>query len=1469
MEYHDPSGVFPLISRDIAARLPLRNLNWQSRTRPLRQIRSLHVEFVPDKDTTSSLRPSISRTDSNTNGVSSLDIVRSGADAQKAAPKERRHQIPGLKTSPYLKIYVLRCDDKEGYKDSERQRIREWIKENALAEARRDSHDACEWLIIHVVIPDTVAASEPRWRESSSKDSEELKERSKGGKWPGKGNRTVFDRLRSDFNEHGKSAQDRIAQIRLVKGNLPPDLLPTPPVADTLQESNQERENAWHDLVGKFKSLILGPFDLRVRQYEADIAEQEARRSIPGWNFCTFFIHKEGLAKALESIGLVEDALAIYDELSLDLETVLREIAAGKAKGTATSFAHYTEDVIDRITRLPKEDIDSNASDIKAERVDVSATVFGKDYRELIVRSTISVFDFFCYIFFRQKTLLLRIANARSARVELGINGKDTGEDLVLTSEVCWRASTFIHNNARVLRRDLTNRYAVTSCLVTCFMAFIDSSCRQNSIDSKSASPADIEGLVCSWTYSLAGLVLEETAAPVLLDITKAKKVPKAEVVNGGLKRSVFDSVTGANVYPQRTTSLSGPTPSSAESQRPQSAYIALEEGAAPVTRQPATDNLKPEGVPGQAELATYRAEIILMRRRMLEQLAERKGWRSGWASVWAGGFSEISDISPEGSGEESATNDAKHNEQSWMLSQALHAALEAEQNFQSTYEILTNLAIRHYFAATHSKPTDSLMGDLALLKSQQLDYSTASAYFEYFLPRITTDGWNVMEIEALKTYAKCLKELNRKEDHVRTVLTILDKICARKLETQKAPTQIADGLETYTGFPMTIQGIMAELILYSEDLQNEIDVSADKYFTNIRLHREVLHPEDSDGFKLRLSLQHLMEDDLNLDEISVRLVHFEDSFQEIVVASDSSVALRPGLNELELSAAVVAFGPFFIDKIVLKAKRLRFVHHQAQPKVNPPTTEIANFGNPPIYSRATPVPYVYLYPGENALNAIVEQSRKIYVEKARQLQVVLKAGWNDIESIELRVRPTLAGLRLHLADATFSGIDLRDRGGNPGQLSLGHLNPYADAVVSIPYTLEQVKKDITIRLEIQYKTPKGDFRFQRLATFPNTLPLDVDVHDTFHLDRLFSDFMVRTTERTPILVLDANLKESAAYAVRSPPQLPLPLAVYNAQPLRLIHQITRKEGQIVKVSKENAALAMVIRYQSFEELISQRLKDAFVEDLSSSNWARIASLLVPFLADQSQKLVDSTEIERSSLLGEAKVPSFEAIGWPEIIATLPADTQSGLGDWLQKWHSDHTFLAIEHEAKNEAVSREMVLCVDVPSVDVVFSASLELPDTGNHSHRGAQIVAFGEPVSAVLRIRHTGSWGSKRQIEPHAVPKFVCDVQADSGIWLVGGQRRCHFTPRDGDEHTFSVIIVPLRLGSHPLPLVDIQVESPEGEEESTPTRPSDVSCETHYETAGRIVHIVRDSKISKILIEESPATVALPPSRPGTAST
>lgn len=462
VEYHDPDGIFPLLVPSLSSRLPLKNLHWKSPFRPLRSIDSLHVDFVPSRATSSAqnVKPA----------GGAVDIV----DAEGSRVNGRRHQIPGLRSTPFLKVYLLRCDDKDVYKASKRNLVRDWVKENTKGSqsgssiSKQENHDAHEWLILHVVIPGTVAASQPRFSKRTSGDSEQLKERSSGAKWPGRGPRPILEKLRADFDEPSKHATDRVAQIRLRKEDLPltfqvpAPAIPLAPIAET----SQEQESAWNDLISKLKTMILSSFDRRVTQYEDDVREKDAQRQMPGWNFCTFFVLKEGLAMAFESVGLLEDALAGYDELALGLENSIRNKNGQNENGEATTFLDVTPELQQYLS--PHNAFSPSDTYQRREPPLVkSLTKFSQQYRELIASNQISVFNFQRYIFSRQMTLLLLLAGVRpapndgvfknhSTPIRLDDGGRTAAEENPqYLAELGQRAMQFITLTARIMKSDI------------------------------------------------------------------------------------------------------------------------------------------------------------------------------------------------------------------------------------------------------------------------------------------------------------------------------------------------------------------------------------------------------------------------------------------------------------------------------------------------------------------------------------------------------------------------------------------------------------------------------------------------------------------------------------------------------------------------------------------------------------------------------------------------------------------------------------------------------------------------------------------------------------------------------------------------------------------------------------------------------------------------------------------------------
>lgn len=514
VEYHDPDGLFPLISPQLQRLLPLRNLHWKSNSRPLRSIPSLRVDFV----SSSPAKLTLEKNSSETNHPPQPVVT---------TQRGRRHQLPGLRPTPYLRIYLLRCDDRESYKSVHRRALREWLGENIISSQthlpshKADNHDACEWLILHVVLPNTAVATEQRGKIGRS-DGEALGDKiSSNSRWPGRPPRTLLEKLKSDFNQSGKSSLDRVTQVRLTQDAQPPDYMPSSANAPaTISDDGvQEQENTWNDLIVKLKTLILLSFDLRVAQYEDDIREKDAQRVLPGWNFCTFFVLKEGLAGAFESVGLVEDALACYDELSAGLDLFLDQNNTSGVRGPSDALLAHTDDLQNVLLRMLGVRDRSINEQMCVSRFNHPFNTSHKPYREMVASNNISLLDFRCYLFARQLELYPRLIwpshAVRTSTEETNQFSPPTKVDLNkevensgYLADLGQLAAKMMHSLAHLLRSDLWGGYITgnsekESQLTTSSAKHFDES------QTRVAKAIDI--IVDVWSYSATKQLLQET----------------------------------------------------------------------------------------------------------------------------------------------------------------------------------------------------------------------------------------------------------------------------------------------------------------------------------------------------------------------------------------------------------------------------------------------------------------------------------------------------------------------------------------------------------------------------------------------------------------------------------------------------------------------------------------------------------------------------------------------------------------------------------------------------------------------------------------------------------------------------------------------------------------------------------------------------------------------------------------------
>ena len=683
-------------------RLPLRNLHWNSLSRPLRSIDSLYVELVPDRiqENQADLRPASSTGSSETRavldspGLSSNDV---NIFEPSTVKRERRHQIPGLRQTPYLKIYFLHCDDTETYKASSRKLLREWIREHTPPSQssttinNQENHDAFEWLIVHVVIPD-INNSTPPSQSSSARNEVFRGEIPSSSRWPSRSSLNLVDKIRADFNGSSKSSVDRVVQILAARS--PQAQGASLQYGISQEDYYKDSVLGWADLLTKFKYLILASFDLRVGQYEEDIREKGSQRNIPGWNFCTFFVLKEGLARGFESVGLVEDALTGYDELSVELEAAIRAQNEKKLQGQHTGlFEQSTQELhiqAENVMKVVQQmSVDSQRSQTSVSILDSES----KPFRELILANNISVFEFRCYLFARQLNLLLRLAkslppsghNPAIMAEELGQGSAASDgklEDLVVVAEACRRAVEFITSASSTLREDLNTS--------------LDGS-KEVDISSLPNSHSVVETLINSWTFTSCYEILARTAVRAMTAQHQLGSPDQRLFDEGSLRGSSPQASHSPGSFNEqgrllaRASSLPSRPFSALSTPRP-------EELARPDLM------LSPSVLPsvqlqtGMPNLAAERANLLLVARQALSSIGARCGWKCGWSAVVNGhelennGFEDISlnerPKQPESPRRYFEAHDA-HKILICVSTETLSEAFVSRDKFYSQYEVI------------------------------------------------------------------------------------------------------------------------------------------------------------------------------------------------------------------------------------------------------------------------------------------------------------------------------------------------------------------------------------------------------------------------------------------------------------------------------------------------------------------------------------------------------------------------------------------------------------------------------------------------------------------------------------------------------------------------------------------------------------------------------------------------------------
>lgn len=1501
VEYFDPHDVYKLLAPGLIPRLPLRNLNWQSHAGPLRSIETLHVDLVdalaaakaPKRQPSVSPLPGAGFDDGFTTQALGGGLRGKFDDdafpakpyspgyGPSAASTTRRHQIPGLRRTPYLKILFVRCDDNDSYKSNVRAEVREWVKENTTQspstgtgkkDARNnaaENHDAFEWLIVHVVVPNTVAATQPRTSAGKDGTSESVATKSSTSRW-GKGSSTILEKLRTDFSPSSKSHVDHIAQIRIGINDVPYDLLPrvVPAVPTGYTETEEDAKVAWSELMDKTKRLILSSFDMRVTQYEEDIKERDAMRKLPGWNFCTFFILKEGLARGFESVGLVEDSLVGYDELSFGLDAIIQEQAlAGPSEVPGGSLLGYTDD-LKRLAQKAmvaastgnmefedEESVDLQSKDATpAENFDdIPISVFKKPYRELILANNVSIFDFRCYIFARQIALLLRQGNAMSTREDLvtklrqqqesvlkGVAPRalppkqtDESENLSMLAEICKRTLEFIPAVSQVMRRDVIS-------------ALTDAKNSEGKGETPEAAPAAhdtlvtevAENIVASFAFSIAQQILAQTS-------TEALPIPPA-TVSPTIGTTIGDSSEAkatvpelkSTTHPARSSSLRVSTAGSRLSSIPSPNVF-----SGPINRRASVPDVqeavdKQSRKTGMEELASRRAELYALSRNILEEAGKKRGWSNGWSCapvIGESGLQEMEEVSlddddapdtaetkPEEPAED--TKSPKYT-LAGLDSSLLRTALDNKEDFYRLYEMLTDKALRHYTVANHTHSVLANMSDLAVMKYYLEDYAAAASYFLRTTPFYGESGWSLLELSMLVMYSKCLRELKRNDEYVRVVLKLLSKAATSERDRiqSKGALKLGGEPKDHPGTEV-FQGFLPDFLDAAKSFGKEVKHSLQNFFTNIELEGTPVYDDDQDSFSLTLKLRSVLADQLPVDTAMLRIVTAGGA-RELCLENTDVVMLKPGRNKVQLRCNSMSPGTYEVDRIQLQSGSLKLsFERQAFQPVDRHAVNLRN-------------PYVVLFQRADALDLRVEPATIVQLDRDNAMDLQLSTGWNEVAKCDIRVRPATGGLRLLTAEAHIVGEGDQPQPYTPeaGLFSFSDLEAGALVKLRIPFTTEQDVGIVSVKVEVKYTTESGTFTLTKTPSISLALKLGVNVQDVFKHSALYSRFTVSTSSSSPLRLFKSELAESEVFETKYGVAPGNPVIIFPKQPASLLYQIKRKAG--VKIGpKTNKIMYLKLFYSVLQDEIADNIRDSMTAALQGTSLWPYSGIMIAAVLRHVRQDLTAYDLECAAVLGELPTGFLAGMKWQQHFYGLGTvsdghDVATSLTNFIIKWTRDNATIAAVR-AIEPAQQQSILIPVDIPSMAVVHTADIQLqrpipslvqPADDSES----PVVCVNQLLPATLHLKWTRVWdtdridGADTQDGEAAGDEFSYEVSAPGESWLVGGRKKGHFVipspsaSRTGEDDFSSspineadipLVMIPLREGFLPYPSVEVR---------------------------------------------------------------
>lgn len=506
-----------------------------------------------------------------------------------------------------------------------------------------------------------------------------------------------------------------------------------------------------------------------------------------------------------------------------------------------------------------------------------------------------------------------------------------------------------------------------------------------------------------------------------------------------------------------------------------------------------------------------------------------------------------------------------------------------------------------------------------------------------------------------------------------------------------------------------------------------------------------------------------------------------------------------------------------------------------------------------------------------------------MHLDRNRFLEIELLSGWNEVSSGELHIRAATAGLRVQTSEAKVvdGSVELSKKL-EAGVVRFGALKSASSVKLRMPFNLEHEVNDISLKLEVSYKTDKGDFLLATTPQMSIILPLGVNVQDVFKHKALFSRFTISSATTSPLRLLRSRLERSELFETDCGTTLTNSVVIFPRQPASMLYKIMKsasvKPGMRTQKKDPRSCLSLVLHYICLEEEIGNAVSQALRHALETTPLYQYTRLVTPIVLSELRTRMTPYDLERTAILSELSTSIISSVAWDGHLAGLgfTADGDQNISTMLaeavQTWQRSNPIIPLLPVSMDDAAiagSRSIIIPVEVPSVTVVHTADLKLGERSSIP-ASTTAVASHHPIAASLRIKWTRMWDMEEESEskPDNL-EFVYEVSAPSETWLIGGKRKGHFKVpnkplEQGQKPTleFPVMLVPLREGYLPYPNVEIRPvpitrvirsSSSGGHDGDAQPKQAMVNCETDFKNSGETIRVISDARKTTVSLDAS----------------